>query len=171
MIFNGNKFGRKDESTNNSISPTRRVSGTGASVLDPTNRANKSPNNIGTARDGSANSSGKFSVRNALAGGTGQGPSGTGINDSMRGEPLELMSCPSHENQPLDHYSIKIREFMCKQCIREIEGTQREIDLNPIPVEEAFKILENRLNMQQLVNLDEKIKSLLELVKKKKDFA
>lgn len=43
--------------------------------------------------------------------------------------------------------------------------------MNPIPVDEAFKILENRLNMQSLVNLDEKIRGLLDLVRKKKDFA
>jgi hypothetical protein len=109
----------------------------------------------------SMNSSGKFSMRNVLG----------GVNESQRGEPLELMMCPSHDGIPLDHYSINIREFMCRQCIREIEGTQREIDLNPIPVEEALRILENRLNMQGLVNLDEKIRSLLDLVRKKKDFA
>lgn len=57
------------------------------------------------------------------------------------------MSCPSHEGHILDNYSISIREFMCKQCIHDIEGTQREVDLNPVPVEEAFKILENRMNM------------------------
>ena len=59
---------------------------------------------------------------------------------------------------------------MCKICIKEIEGTQREIDTNAIPVEEAVKLLESRVNMQQLVNLDERIRSLLDLVKKKKEF-
>jgi hypothetical protein len=34
-----------------------------------------------------------------------------------------------------------------------------------------MKVLENRLNMQQLVNLDERVRSLLDLVRKKKDFA
>ena len=37
-------------------------------------------------------------------------------------------------------------------------------------MEEAIKLLEQRLHMQQLVNLDEKIRSLLDLVKKKRDF-
>ena len=60
----------------------------------------------------SANSSGKFSVRNALGGGA-----------EKTGEPLEMMSCPSHEGMSLDHYSMNIREFMCRQCIKEIEGT------------------------------------------------
>ena len=54
----------------------------------------------------SANSSGKFSIRNVLGGGAG--------NEARGGEPLELMSCPSHEGLPLDHYSINIREFLCR---------------------------------------------------------
>jgi hypothetical protein len=82
----------------------------------------------------SANSSGKFSVRNALG-------------ETSYRDPLELMNCPTHEGQPLDLYSLPIREFLCKQCHRELEGTQRELDLNPIPLEEAFKVLEGRLNM------------------------
>lgn len=49
------------------------------------------------------------------------------------------MICPSHEGNPLDHYSINIREFMCRICIKEIEGTQREIDTNAIPVEDAIR--------------------------------
>jgi len=118
----------------------------------------------------SANSSGKFSVRHAL---------GNAALDQNR-EPLELMICPSHEGNLLDHYSINIREFMCRVCIKEIEGTQREIDMNAIPVDDAIKskiiwlkiflVLENKLNMQTLVNLDEKIRTLLDLVKKKKEF-
>ena len=32
-------------------------------------------------------------------------------------------------------------------------------------------MLENRVNMQQLVNLDEKVRGLLDLVKKKRDLA
>lgn len=139
MMFNANKFGnsKKDDSVNNSVSPTRR--GTAAGLVSEKNPG-KSPKVDGMSIM-SANSSGKFSVRNVLGG-------GGGINESARGEPLELMTCPSHEGMPLDHYSINIREFMCKTCIREIEGTQREIDLNPIGVEDAFKVLENRLNMQ-----------------------
>lgn len=152
MIFNGNKFGKKDDgSANNSVSPSRRPT--------DVNGAKTPRKSMNEAM--SMNSSGKFSMRNVLG----------GVNESQRGEPLELMMCPSHDSMPLDHYSINIREFMCRQCIRDIEGTQREIDLNPIPVEEALRILENRLNMQGLVNLDEKIRSLLDLVRKKKDFA
>jgi hypothetical protein len=119
----------------------------------------------------SGNSSGRFS-RNMF--GNAQNAGG-GTNESIRGgngqDPLELMSCPSHEGLPLDHYSLTIREFMCKLCLRDIEGTQREVDLNPVPLEEAMKVLESRLNMQQLVNLDQKIRQLLDLVRKKKDFA
>lgn len=40
-----------------------------------------------------------------------------------------------------------MREFLCRVCIEEIEGTQREIDLNAIPIEEAYKILESKINM------------------------
>lgn len=158
MMFNGNKFGKKEGgggSNNNSVSPSRR---SGEIAVSGNKTPRKSFIDMGTA---SMNSSGKFSVRNALGG----GPEGS------RAEPLELMYCPSHDGSPLDCYSINIREFMCRQCIKEIEGTQREIDLNPIPVEDAFRVLENRLNMQSLVNLDEKIRGLLDLVKKKKEFA
>ncbi len=81
------------------------------------------------------------------------------------------MSCPSHEGLPLDHYSLAIREFMCRQCLKEIEGTQREVDLNPVPLEEAMRLLESRLNMQHLVNLDQKVRALLDLVRRKKEFA
>ncbi len=88
----------------------------------------------------------------------------------MEKEPLEMMICPSHDGQPLNHYSINIREFMCRECLKEIEGTQKEIDTNALPVEEAIKVLESRLSMQNLVNLDEKIRGLLDLVRKKKDF-
>lgn len=157
MIFNGNKFGKKggdDGSGNNSISPSRRPTDVGAGTKTPKKSMNDAM---------SMNSSGKFSMKHVLG--------GVGTMNESRGEPLEMMTCPSHDGSPLDHYSINIREFMCKQCIREIEGTQREIDLNPIPVEDALKILENRLNMQNLVNLDEKIRGLLDIVRKKKDFS
>ena len=169
MIVNANKLGKKSESTSNSVSPTRR--GTGTNELRSSSKSpggglgpKNTPVGDGTSML-SANSSGKYSARQIFG-----GPGG-GTNESVRGEPLEMMQCPSHEGQSLDHYSINIREFMCKLCIKEIEGTQREIDLNPIQIEDAFKILENRLNMQTLVNLDEKIRTLLDLVKKKKDFS
>lgn len=116
MIFNGNKFGKRDDSANNSRSPTRRGTGIGNPTTDISQKG-KSPNATANKMntDGvsmiSANSSGKFSMRQVLG------------NESVRGEPLELMTCPSHENMPLDYYSINIREFMCRLCIREIEGT------------------------------------------------
>ncbi|CDW78080.1 UNKNOWN [Stylonychia lemnae] len=142
--------GRKGHSNQSSQSPGQQRQGT----IVANNR--KTPGQSMS----SANSSGKFSVRHAL---------GNTALDQNR-DPLELMICPSHEGNLLDHYSINIREFMCKICIKEIEGTQREIDMNAIPVDDAIKILENRLNMQTLVNLDEKIRTLLDLIKKKKDF-
>lgn len=126
-------------------------------------KGNKSPKLGRNNNDGmsmiSANSSGRFS-RNMF----GNAQNGGNTNESIRGgtgggqDPLELMNCPSHEGLPLDHYSLTIREFMCKLCLRDIEGTQREVDLNPVPLEEAMKVLESRLNMQQLVNLDQKIR-------------
>ena len=64
----------------------------------------------------SHNSSGRFSRLNGLGG-------GGHANESVRGEPLEVMSCPSHDGLPLDHYSLNIREFLCRQCIRDIEGS------------------------------------------------
>ena len=60
--------------------------------------------------------------------------------------------CPSHDNKLLDHYSISMREFVCRSCIEEIEGTQREIDLNAIYIEDAYKVLEGKVNMQALIN-------------------
>lgn len=54
--------------------------------------------------------------------------------------------------------------------MREVEGTQREVDLNAIPFEEAIKTLEDKISMQNLVDLDEKINKLLKIVKKKRDF-
>ena len=144
MIFNANKFGKKAagaDSNNNSVSPSRK--GTPANNEKP----KKSPklsrnNNDGGVSMISANSSGRFS-RNMFGG-------QTATNESVRGgggggggqDPLEMMSCPSHEGLPLDHYSIGIREFMCRACMKDIEGTQREFDLNPIPLEEAMKLLE-----------------------------
>ena len=101
---------------------------------------------------------------------TGLGGGGH-ANESVRGEPLEVMSCPSHDGLSLDHYSLNIREFLCKQCIREIEGSQREIDLAPMPVDEAFKIMEARVQMQKLVQIDEKIRGMLENVRKRKEFS
>ena len=111
----------------------------------------------------SAGSSGKFSFKNIVNNGAS-----TGV--IMEKEPLEMMVCPSHEGQLLNHYSINIREFMCRECLREIEGTQKEIDTNALPVDESIRVLESRLSMQTLVNLDEKIRGILDLVKKKKDF-
>jgi len=84
----------------------------------------------------SANSSGKFSVRGALGNAAGL--------DQNR-DPLELMICPSHEGNLLDHYSINIREFMCRICIKEIEGTQREIDMNAIAVDDAIKSIYTKI--------------------------
>ena len=43
--------------------------------------------------------------------------------------------------------------------------------MNPMPLEEALRVLESRLNMQSLVNLDQRVRGLLELARKKKDFA
>lgn len=40
--------------------------------------------------------------------------------------------------------------------------------LNAVPIDNAIKSLENKINMQTLVNLDEKIRTLLDLVKNKK---
>ena len=153
MIFNANKFGQKKpganggESDNNtSVSPSRR--GTASTPLG--DKSTKSPKLGRNNNDGmsmiSGNSSGRFS-RNMF------GNAGGGTNESVRvgtggQDPLELMNCPSHEGLPLDHYSLTIREFMCKMCLRDIEGTQREVDLNPVPLEEAMKVLESRLNMQ-----------------------
>jgi hypothetical protein len=111
MMFNGNRLGKKEGgSNNNSVSPSRR--GTSGEIAASGNKTpRKSFIEMGTA---SMNSSGKFSMRNVLGSG---GPEGS------RTEPLELMYCPSHEGSPLDCYSINIREFMCRQCIKEIEGT------------------------------------------------
>lgn len=161
MIFNANKFGKGNggDSNNNSISPTRRMTATG-NDLSRNGGATPKKSDQAAAVAQSMNSSGKFSVKNAF-----------GAPSEKGGEPLELMQCPSHENQPLEYYSIPIREFMCKTCLKEIEGTQREVDLNPIAVEDAFKVLENRLNMQHLVNLDEKARNLLDLTRKKREFA
>jgi hypothetical protein len=43
--------------------------------------------------------------------------------------------------------------------------------MNPMPLEEALRVLESRLNMQSLVNLDQRVRGLLELARKKKEFA
>jgi hypothetical protein len=162
MIFNANKFGNggRQGSESGSVSPQRRTPNSGR---DKPNKSPKTRNQDGMSIL-SHNSSGKFSRLNGLGGG-GQ------ANESVRGEPLEVMSCPSHDGLPLDHYSLNIREFLCKQCIREIEGSQREIDLAPMPVDEAFKIMEARVQMQKLVQIDEKIRGMLENVRKRKEFS
>lgn len=134
MIFNANKFGKSSDSANNSVSPSRRGTTLGDLAAAGGKTPRKSQDN--GASMVSANSSGKFSIKNVLG------------EKASSHEPLELMSCPSHDSSPLDHYSINIREFMCRQCIKEIEGTQREVDLNPIPIDDALKVLESRLNMQ-----------------------
>jgi hypothetical protein len=181
MIFNANKFGKKgvngargenSDSNNTSVSPSRM----GTPNAEKTKKSPKISKNDGGISMISANSSGRFS-RNMF----GNNVAGqTATNESVRmgggggggqQDPLELMSCPSHEGLPLDQYSINIREFMCRSCCKDIEGTQREVDLNPVPLEEAMRVLEQRLNMQQLVNLDEKVRGLLDLVRKKKEFA
>lgn len=63
MIFNANKFQKKDDSANTSISPIRR----GVSPVDGS-KPTKSPKISRAGADGtvSANSSGRFSVRNSL---------------------------------------------------------------------------------------------------------
>ena len=184
MIFNANKFGKKggngaargenSDSNNTSVSPSRM--GT-PNAEKTTKKSPKISKNDGGISMISANSSGRFS-RN-MFGNNGAGQTATNESVRMGGgggggglqEPLELMSCPSHEGLLLDQYSINIREFMCRACCKDIEGTQRELDLNPVPLEEAMRVLEQRLNMQQLVNLDEKVRGLLDLVRKKKEFA
>lgn len=111
MIFNANKFAAKkgaSESDNNtSVSPSRR--GT-AMEKSKSPKLNKNNNDGGQSMI-SANSSGRFS-RNMFGGG---GPSGTAYqNENLKQDPLEIMQCPSHEGQPLDHYSLSLREFLCR---------------------------------------------------------
>lgn len=68
MIFNGNKFGKRDDSANNSRSPTRRGTAIGNPPTDISQKG-KSPNATANKMntDGvsmiSANSSGRFSLR------------------------------------------------------------------------------------------------------------
>jgi len=45
------------------------------------------------------------------------------------------------------------------------------VDLAPMPVDEAFKIMESRVQMQKLVQIDEKIRGMLENVRKRKEFS
>jgi hypothetical protein len=40
-----------------------------------------------------------------------------------------------------------------------------------MPVDEAFKIMEARVQMQKLVQIDEKIRGMLENVRKRKEFS
>ena len=40
-----------------------------------------------------------------------------------------------------------------------------------MPVDEAFKIMESRVQMQKLVQIDEKIRGMLENVRKRKEFS
>jgi hypothetical protein len=114
MIFNANKFGNtgRQGSESGSVSPKRRTPNSG---MDKPSKSPKTRNHDGMSIL-SHNSSGRFSRINGLGG-------GGHANESVRGEPLEVMSCPSHDGLPLDHYSLNIREFLCRQCIKDIEGS------------------------------------------------
>ena len=70
----------------------------------------------------------------------------------------------------MTHYSTRLREFVCKKCIKEVMDTSKGPYFNALPVESAIEQLKKGVDLQKILDHEDSLAYLEESLKKAKDF-
>ena len=66
-----------------------------------------------------------------------------------------------HPGQSLDHYSMGGRSFFCEDCIHELKGTPKEVELNVLQVQDVGTMYQAQIELQQILDLDQDVNIIL----------